>query len=231
MDHFLLRFSNLSCLSYCSQDTWYVTSGMWTTLRQPFQYSSGVSVSTDTGRVHLLYASPLSQSKNSGSTWGSISKTSDGGRSWATVFASKSSSQFYFNAIDCSSPSHCVAVTEGNDVTDLHALVTFDGGLTWTDSFLATPNILPSNAVSLMCASWIGVGEDISEGWLGGASVDVFGRISGLFFQTLDGGVTYTLKQTLENCFPLDMDFSSAEFGAVSCVSSTGLTSTIALYQ
>jgi hypothetical protein len=182
------------------------------------------------------------------STWGTISKTTDGGHSWSTVFSSSSSSSFYFNAIDCSSTSHCVAVTEGNEVTDLHAFVTFDGGVTWADSFLATPNLLPSTAVSLMCASWVGTGEEVMEGWLAGAAMDFIGRVTGLFFQTLDGGVTYQLQQvsfidlppfsltlfisqSLENCFPLDMDFSSADFGIVSCVSATGLSSTIALYQ
>jgi hypothetical protein len=106
--------------------------------------------------------------------------------------------------------------------------------------------------MSLMCATWVGNGEEVMEGWIAGAAMDFIGRVTGLFFQTLDGGLTYQLQQvapppqpsltlisppllspsqSLDNCFPLDMDFSSADFGLVSCVSATGLSSTIALYQ
>mmetsp|Transcript_2230 Transcript_2230/g.2199 ORF Transcript_2230/g.2199 Transcript_2230/m.2199 type:complete len:83 (+) Transcript_2230:1964-2212(+) len=82
-----------------------------------------------------------------------------------------------------------------------------------------------------MCTSWVNMGDNVLEGWIAGASMDYLGRITGLFFHTTDGGITYTLHQTLDNCFPMDMDFASSKFGVVSCVTSSGLTSMIAVYQ
>lgn len=37
--------------------------------------------------------------------------------------------------------------------------------------------------------------ENILEGWIAGASMDYFGRVTGLFYQTIDGGLTYKLQQ------------------------------------
>lgn len=45
--------------------------------------------------------------------WGAISKTTDGGATWSTVFHSEPTDVYYFNAISCSSETHCVAVAEG----------------------------------------------------------------------------------------------------------------------
>ncbi|CAE7534200.1 unnamed protein product, partial [Symbiodinium microadriaticum] len=67
--------------------------------------------------------------------WGTISKTTDAGQTWQTVFQSDPSDTYYFNSIACSSDTHCVAVAEGaNYVTDCKAFVTFDGGETWTNT-------------------------------------------------------------------------------------------------
>ena len=45
--------------------------------------------------------------------WGAISKTTDAGQTWQTVFHSQPSDVYYFNGISCSSDTHCVAVAEG----------------------------------------------------------------------------------------------------------------------
>ena len=80
--------------------------------------------------------------------WGTISKTTDGGQTWETVFQSAPTDTYYFNSIACSSEVHCVAVTEGADsVDDCKAFVTFDGGDTWTN---ALEGVVPSDSVSLM---------------------------------------------------------------------------------
>lgn len=46
-----------------------------------------------------------------------------------------------------------------------------------------------------MCTSWVNMGDNVLEGWIAGASMDYLGRITGLFFHTTDGGITYTLHQ------------------------------------
>ena len=80
--------------------------------------------------------------------WGTISKTTDGGQTWETVFQSAPTDTYYFNSIACSSETHCVAVAEGaNYVDDCKAFVTFDGGETWTETLAGS---VPSDAVSLM---------------------------------------------------------------------------------
>lgn len=56
---------------------------------------------------------------------------------------------------------------------------------------------------SLMCASWVEYGDSVHEGWLAGASMDLFGRITGLFFHTVDGGKTYELAQVGSICISL----------------------------
>lgn len=155
--------------------------------------------------------------------WGTISKTTDGGATWETVFESAPSDTFYFNSIACSSDSHCVAVTEGADyVSDCKAFVTFDGGSTWTNSL---EGAVPADSVSLMGASW----SSETDGWLAGTAKD--GRVlSGLFYRTTDGGKTYSVEQTLDDCFAMDLDFAG-EFGLASCASSSGSSANVATYQ
>ena len=155
------------------------------------QLSSGLSLSNETGKISFLYSF-----HHSSIAWGAISKTTNTGQSWSIIFQSEQGNNYYFNSIACSSISHCVAVTEGSEYSHLHAFITFDGGQTWKDSFQNNgSDILPSNVVSLMCASWIGTGDNAQIGWIGGASMDYFGRVTGLFYQTINGGITYTLQQ------------------------------------
>ena len=62
---------------------------------------------------------------------GIIAKTTDGGKTFQTVYAD--SSRFYFNGIDCSSVTHCWAVAEGPEGGWI--LATTDGGNTWTEQY------------------------------------------------------------------------------------------------
>lgn len=129
--------------------------------------------------------------------FGTISKTTDGGLTWQTVFESdRLNDYYYFNSISCSSEDHCVAVAEGDDAVNggylVRAFVTFDGGVTWTNAL--TEDVVPSTVVSMMGASW----ASETEGWLAGTGKN--GRkLSGLFFHTVDGGKTYALAQVTGN--------------------------------
>ncbi len=68
-------------------------------------------------------------------------KSTDGGKTFTEVFKSELTDKYYFNGIDCSSESHCVAVAEGYDSagsTAVFAFVTFDGGNSWTNTLMVT---------------------------------------------------------------------------------------------
>ncbi len=169
-----------------------MTSGYWSNLFHPFRYSSRISISEDTGRIHIFSSTTSPSSSN----WGLISKSIDRGTTWSTAFPSSLAPSAYFNAIDCLSISRCIAVTEGNERSNLRIYLTEDGGGTWIDSVaLSSPDLLPSNTVSLMCVSWVGSGVNVIEAWVAGASIDYLGRVTGLFFQTTDGGRTFQLSQ------------------------------------
>jgi hypothetical protein len=157
--------------------------------------------------------------------FGSISKTVDGGRTWSTVFASNPKTDFfYFNNIACSSETHCVAVAEGDDAatggSTILAFVTFDGGITWENTLQS----VDPNVVSIMAAAWV----SDSEGWLGATMKDR-NKLSAVFYHTVDGGKTFTVGQTLDDCFVMDMDFGG-DVGFVSCVSSSGSSARVAMY-
>jgi photosystem II stability/assembly factor-like uncharacterized protein len=158
-----------------------------------FALSSRAALSLDRHQKTLLNVDVKKSSANTTATdatgwWGQIHKTTDGGITWSTVFESDASDTYYFNSISCSSETHCVAVTEGEDyVTDCKAFVTFDGGATWTDTLAGT---VPADSVSLMGAAW----SSETEGWLAGTAKD--GRtLSGIFYKTVDGGKSYAVEQ------------------------------------
>jgi len=209
--------------SFPSQNTWYVTSGTWgdsltSQLKNTTSHSLNSNLRVSSNGINI----ELFNGQASG-YWGAISKTTDGGETWETVFTSEASDAYYFNAIDCSSELHCVAVTEGQTVDDFHAFVTFDGGATWTDSLVESP--IPSNTVSFTSAAW----KDDMEGWVAGAVQN--GRsLSGLFMKTSDGGKTFSVEQNLENCLVMDMDFGD-DLGVAACVSSTGSSCSMAWYK
>lgn len=203
---------------------WYVSSGIWGNdpaaasnaahLRgttdpslqaihslHPFALSARAHVrGVATGGVEFRERNPKTPPRsadNSTTGWfGSISKTTDGGKTFQQVFSSNLETDYwYFNSISCSSETHCVAVAEGDDaVTGGYAslaFVTFDGGVTWTNPL--TSDVLPSGMVSMMGSAWV----SDTEGWLGGTMKD--GRkLSAVFFKTEDGGKTYSVAQVRE---------------------------------
>ena len=60
---------------------------------------------------------------------GAIFKTSDGGKTFTTLFHNEG--EYYFNGIHCASETHCLAVAEGD--TGTHIFVTHDG-MNFTES-------------------------------------------------------------------------------------------------
>ena len=205
---------------------WYVTAGLWpmyaSKSADTAHMSSRLSLSASSmGKVFIHEVNSTYTSTDSSGYWGSISKTTDGGKSWSEVFHTAPTDNFYFNGISCTSESHCVAVGEGATYTDNKAFLTTDGGSTWTPSDVN----FDESVVSCTSVAWI----SDTEGWLGATAKD--GRnLIGLFYKTTDGGKTYSLDQQLDNCFIMDID-SAGEAGVASCISSSGSSASVATYK
>lgn len=186
-----------------------------------------------------------------------ISKTTDGGMTWSTIFMSDlNKDYYYFNGISCSSETHCVVVGEGEDATSGDPLVvaytTFDGGNTWEKT-------LETNDYGLMGVATVGD----NEVWLAGSGMN--GRkVDGQFRKSTDGGKTFELAQVLlllpsfflffhdtsfitlktsstllivfflkalDDCFVLDLSFSEDGAGYASCMNGGGSSCSIAAYK
>jgi hypothetical protein len=82
---------------------------------------------------------------------GAIFKTSDGGKTFTTLFHNEG--EYYFNGIHCASETHCLAVAEGD--TGTHIFVTHDG-MNFTESKMIAGKVskgereLPIQSVACM---------------------------------------------------------------------------------
>lgn len=197
-----------------------------------FPLSSRISINgINNGGVTFRDRSTMNIKVSSNETttgwWGTISKTTDGGNTFTTVFSSDiNNDYYYFNSIACASENICVAVAEGDDAINggylVQAYVTNDGGSNWKP--VLNKDNVPDNTVSIMGAAWVSE----TEGWLG-ATTKVRTQLNAVFFHTTDGGATYTVEQTLENCFLMDMTFANG-VGYASCSTSSGSNGYVAMY-
>jgi hypothetical protein len=232
--------------AYPSADTWYVSSGMWPAdeveslqfamedklqHKKTHQFSARAAVS-DRGVKFKQHKRVGANETDSGYT-AFISKTTDGGKTWSNVFPNDpKNNYFYFNAIDCSSDLHCVAVAEGEDAEtgdyDIKAFVTFDGGESWTNAIPKETWPADTMMVSIAGAAWV----DENEGWLGATSKSR-SMLQAQFFHTTDGGKTFSVAQQLNDCFVMDLDFAAntgSSVGYASCIGSSGASASMALY-
>lgn len=221
--------------AYPSKDTWYVTSGMFGGSTEAaegvHQLSARAAVSASGVQFKERKHFNANDTVTGGGYTAFISKTTDGGATWSTVFPNDPSNFFYFNAIDCSSDLHCVAVAEGDDADgeyDIRAYVTFDGGESWNNAIPKSTWPEDTVMVSIAGAAWV----DDNEGWLG-ATAKNRGLLQAQFFHTTDGGKTYTVEQQLDDCYIMDIDFATntgSTVGYASCIGSSGATSSMAMY-
>jgi len=214
--------------AFPTEQTWFISSGMWGAYEsnKDHQLSSWLSVDTkSTLTVGDRAASKGKASAARGATgwFGAVSKTTDGGKTWTQVFTSDlDNDYYYFNGIACSSVDHCTVVGEGDDGLGGYlnvAYTTFDGGNTWE-------RVLSAGDVSMMGVDYI----NDSEGWLVGTKKS--GRnLSAQFYHTIDGGKSFVVEETLDNCFAIDLDFAFDGTAIAACSSSSGSACYAALYH
>ena len=121
------------------------------------------------------------------SNWtAAISRTTDAGSTWETVF--ELNGQFYFNGIECSSDQDCCAVAEdqGNNVTSddgTYIYCTSDGGATWTENYRNTDGAASLTDIAALSPQ---------EYWAVGAELGSISPLYPTFFHTVDAGKTWS---------------------------------------
>jgi len=219
--------------AFPSENTWYISSGMWNTDEEDADschYKNinarlkipKVNLNRDAKLQHSIRSKKIATGENATGWFGTVSKTTDGGKTWTEVFKTDLFKDYiYFNQITCSSNDHCLVAAEGvleNGAPTVAAFVTFDGGKTWDKTY-------STNEMSLMSAKM----TSETDVWL--APVIQNGhQISAQFMLSKDGGKTFELQQSLDNCMPIDIDFG-VKIGGAACVSSSGTTASAAYYK
>lgn len=122
-------------------------------------------------------------------TWAAqIAKTTDGGRTWSTVFTKVGA--FYFNEIECTDELTCCVVAEtggagnGTEGAGTFFHCTQDGGATWVET---QANRDPDS--SLIGIDHIGP----SDFWAVGAELGFITPLYATFWHSTDGGKTWDL--------------------------------------
>ncbi|KAJ1404952.1 hypothetical protein B484DRAFT_457199 [Ochromonadaceae sp. CCMP2298] len=212
--------------SFPSADTWFISGGTWNDTSSAsaldvFESAPSFQLSS---KLNMGAGARVPNKREGGgegevSGWfGAIYKTSDGGKSFETVFRSPPTSKYYFNAISCSSAQVCIAVAEGETDTSswAGAFVTTDGGKSWALTWEST------TVYGLMAAKMV----SDTEGW-----IVPYGKgngIEGQFYHTTDAGATWTLTQSLPGCICMDVDFKEG-LGVAACATQVGAQ--VAVYK
>jgi hypothetical protein len=213
--------------AFPSDDTWFVSCGIWGDSPAAGQLSARVRSGTG-GILETSLDLPRARGKaaDAATGWfGTVEKTTDGGKTFKTVFSTDLQNDYlYFNNIACGSELNCVVVAEGDGADGGYltaAYATNDGGATWAQTHTSTTD------ASLMAAAYVS-GSD-SEVWIGGV-VKNRGALSGQFYHSTDAGMTWALEQSLDNCYPMDLAFGES-VGFASCMSSSGASGSVAVYK
>jgi hypothetical protein len=174
--------------------TWYVTFGCWPgSERRPggdYMLSARAKlVKQADGSLKRVTFNPMAAAPTSKPTnfscpyTAAVAKTTDGGKTWSTHFSAMTS--FYFNAIDCVSATHCVAVAEGFDEgAGTHVYLTTDGKTFTQVLFMPSTQKLHYSFMSIKFVSE-------TEAWIGGSKMVNQLDASAIFLRSMDGGKTW----------------------------------------
>eukprot|EP01084_Bolivina_argentea_P000317 601_1 len=176
-------------------NTWFVTLGNWPSKKQStasvhYQSARVSAMKTTEGKAKRVSEKMNSRVLKNGTADGysaAVAKTTDGGATWTTVFSAETN--FYFNAIDCTSATHCVAVGEGFDQgAGAHIYQTTDGQ-TFTQVF-SVPST-QSGVYSFMSVAF----SSGSTVWVAGSKEAGIGSTA-VFYVSRDGGKTWALDNS-----------------------------------
>jgi len=196
-----------------TKDTWYVTSGYWpeneiNKAKSDFR-SITQKIRLNKRSQKLEFSKRVQPQTNDDPPYTAlIAKTTDGGKTWTTVF--QNTTDYYFNDIDCFSSNHCVAVAEGDSA---HIFMTMDGGATWDEVLYdADPE------ASLMRVAMVSE----TEVWATGGHMAQL-SFHGRFWHSMDGGKTFELE-FIKGLYIIDIDMVDADHGyGIGLTLSTGL--------
>ena len=173
-----------------------------------------------------------SSSGQAGTDYGYVAniwKTSDGGKTFTKVFSSEPTDAFYFNSISCGSETSCVAVADGK-VPSNSKIITYqtfayhtsDGGKTWSQVFDGGDAYMSLLAVKMVSET---------EGWMGPSGLLPGSNTVAVtdFYQTTDGGATWSLGQTLQDCVAAEID--SADGLVMAACMGHFSSATVAVYK
>eukprot|EP00053_Salpingoeca_punica_P024749 m.14551 g.14551 ORF g.14551 m.14551 type:complete len:385 (+) comp7155_c0_seq2:65-1219(+) len=172
--------------AFPTDTTWYVAAGEWPStdrVKEPLRKSFFHDAR---GKLRRYQPNYKPQPVGDAGWLAQISKTTDGGKTWKTVFANNGS--FYFNGIDCApnDPNHCCAVGESSGISAGGARIhcTTDGGKTWNRTFFMPET--QKEHYSLMELRYV----DANTIWAVGGEMTAI-EPSAWFLLSTDGGQTW----------------------------------------
>ena len=223
-------------------NTWYVTMGSWpkqsSNSASHFELSNRVSVSRcpKTGKISrnvrkFLKAGDVGSSASSSASSSNsaysiytaqIVKTTDGGVTWTTQF--EQATNFYFNAIDCLTPTHCVAVGEGMDANaGVHIYRTLDG-TNWHQVYFKA-------STSTMTLSLDSLRVNEHGHFFAAGGYETQSSAGSIILTSADGGQTWDAENSLPNIVDImSLSFTPGGYGFASAMT-TYDTSTILRYD
>jgi photosystem II stability/assembly factor-like uncharacterized protein len=190
--------------AFPSATTWYVSGGEWP--RRQHAIGTHESLVRElSSRIHYVRSdagyqqrvtdvnAPLHDETDPNGWKAQIIKSTDGGKTWTTVFSSDG--KFYFNQISCGDVNTCCAVGEADNGTapGVRVHCTKDGGATWTQTLFHAGADYSGLALQFTPGS-------STEVWapIGNLVADNFGTI---FYRSTDGGATWTDHDELTDVF------------------------------
>lgn len=171
--------------AYPTDTTWYISAGQWPSSNPQAEPKRRNEFMNAKGKVPRHFTPTLKVGDGDG-YMAQIVKTTDGGKTFKTVFAENGT--FYFNAIDCSpnNENFCCATGEATGTSQSGARIhcTYDGGQTWNRTFWSPET--SGHGYSIMEIRWV-TETDI---WAVGGELASIAP-SAWFLQSTDGGKTW----------------------------------------
>lgn len=205
--------------NFPSNNTWFISGGMWSDYagshrsmdpEAPFELSHRLTIHRAGGKNYFEFIDTEKLDRNG--YIGVIQRSRDGGRTFETVF--NETDRFYFNGINCVNELNCWVTAEGPEGAWIFR--TSDGGNTWAEqTFRPGDSLLDVQMLNL------------NEGWAVGGMI-LSNTFNALFLHTVDGGKTWTVGETIPNCFPNALSLVTSDSAYATAFMRNGLSSILA---